>query len=62
MSYQKCGDNDASVATFVENFFLMLDNAALYNPHFVEKTAYLKEMLVVKVVISDKETNCFYLS
>jgi len=30
MSYQKCGDNDASVATFVANFFVMLDNADLH--------------------------------
>ncbi len=27
--YDKCGDNDASVATFVANSFLMLDTAAL---------------------------------
>jgi len=25
----KCGENEASVATFVANIFLMLDNAAL---------------------------------
>jgi len=54
MSYQKCGDNDASVATFVAIFFLMLDNAAL-KPNAAHKQDY-------DIVLKSKQGLCDTLS